>query len=94
MCDERTPMVYVIESALRHGLSEAEVESAWENVFEYVRCRHGKQPPHYMALGSLPGGRTVELVAFSTGFDWYVFHAMTPPTPGFMHEYRENGGTA
>lgn len=85
-------VVYVIESALKHGLSEDDIVSAWENVFEYVRCRHKKMPPHYMALGTLQNGRTVELVAFSTGLDWYVFHAMTPPTAGFMHEYRRNGG--
>lgn len=87
-------MVYVIVSALKHGLSEDEVISAWENVFECVRCRHDRTPPHYMGLGMLANGMAVELIAFSTGFGWYVFHAMTPPTAGFMHEYRQNGGTA
>lgn len=87
-------MVYVIESALKHGLSEGEVVSAWENVFEYVRCRQDRMPPHYMGLSTLANGTTVELIAFSTGLDWYVFHAMTPPTQGFLHEYRQNGGAA
>lgn len=79
-------------AALRHGLTTDEVVHAWDNAFEYVRCRYEKIPPHYMALGSLPDGRTCELVAFSDGFDWYVFHAVAPVTQGFMHEYRRAGG--
>lgn len=83
-------MVVVEPSALRHGLSEADVAEAWEGVFEYIRCKDGKLPPHYMALGSLADGRTVELVAYSDGLDWHVFHAMTPPQAGFMHEFKTN----
>lgn len=45
-------------------------------------------PPHYLGLGVLPDGRVVELVALSDGYDWYIFHAMCPPTRGFMHEYK------
>lgn len=85
-------MIYVTESSLKHGFTEAEIIAAWNNVFEYRRVRSDKHPPHYMALGFLPDGRTVELIAYSTGLDWVIFHAMTPPTPGFMHEYRMNGG--
>lgn len=81
-------MTYVTDSALRHGFTEEEVRRAWDNVFEYVRIRHDKQPPHYMGLSSV-GGRTVELIALSTGTDWVVFHAMTPPTRGFMAEYEK-----
>lgn len=84
-------MVYTTESARRHGFSDEEVVSAWNSTFEYRRVREGKQPPHYMALGTLPDGRTAELVAYSSGLDWVVFHCFTPPTPGFMHEYREAG---
>lgn len=85
-------MVYVTESALKHGFEDEDIRIAWGNVFEYRRVRHDKHPPHYMALGVLPDGRTVEMIAYSTGLDWVVFHAKTPPTAGFMHEYGMNGG--
>lgn len=86
---ERNPELIRVEpSALKHGLTEDEVIYAWGNLLEYRRCKRDKYPPHYLALGMLPNGRTVEMVAFSTGFEWVVFHAMTPPTPGFMHEYK------
>lgn len=85
-------MVRLTESALRHGLTEAEVAYAWEHAFEHVRVRAEKQPPHYMALGPLPNGRTAEMVGLSVGLDWVVFHAMVPPTPGFMHEYELERG--
>ena len=57
-----------------------------------VRIRHDKQPPHYMMIGILQNGKTVELIAFSDGLDWYVFHAKTPLTAGFKKEFKENGG--
>lgn len=83
--------VHVLGSALKHGLTEDEIRHAWENVFEYARYKSDKQPPHYMALGTLANGSTVELIAFSTGFDWYIFHALTPPTIGFMSLYKNAG---
>ena len=87
-------MLQIIDSALRHGLSEDEIRSAWETVImdSIVRIRHDKQPPHYMMIGILQNGKTVELIAFSDGLDWYVFHAKTPLTAGFKKEFKENGG--
>ena len=87
-------MLQIIDSALRHGLSEDEIRSAWESVImdSIVRIRHDKQPPHYMMIGILQNGKTVELIAFSDGLDWYVFHAKTPLTAGFKKEFKENGG--
>lgn len=82
-------MTYVFDTALKHGLKEEEVVYAWENAIEHVRCRYEKQPPHYMAIGTLPNGNPCELIGYSDGFDWYVFHAMGELTPGFMHEYEE-----
>ena len=80
--------VYTTASARKHGLTDEEVEYAWKNVFEYRRVRQDKQPPHYMSIGTLPDGRTAEMVAYSTGLDWVVFHCMTPVTPGFLKEFR------
>lgn len=49
-------------------------------------------PPHYMMLGTAPTGETVELIAFTDGFDWFLFHAMPATSRSFAHEYRMNGG--
>lgn len=82
-------MIEVEDSALKHGLVEDEVRHAWNHLLEYVRYKDGKLPPHYLGLGILPDGKTAELAAYSDGLDWHVFHAMTPPTKGFMHEFRK-----
>ena len=87
-------VLQIIDSALRHGLTEEDIRSAWNAVIEdsIVQIRHDKQPPHYMMIGILPNGATVELIAFSDGLDWYVFHAKTPLTASFKKEFKENGG--
>ena len=87
-------MLHIIDSALRHGLTEEELRSAWNAVIEdsIVHVRHDKQPSHYMMIGILPNGATVEMIAFSDGLDWYLFHAKTPLTAGFKKEFKENGG--
>lgn len=86
--------IKVLPSALRHGLGEGEIKHAWLCMrwCDPIRIRHEKQPPHYMAIGFLPDGRTIEMVAFSDGIDWFVFHAMAPVAPSFRSEYLENGG--
>ena len=79
-----TPVITVLPSALKHGLTTAEVEYAWRNVFEFQRTKGDKMPPHYKALGVLPNGKAAELIAFSTSVEWFVFHAMSPVRQGFM----------
>ena len=87
-------VLQIIDSSLRHGLTEEDIRSAWNAVIEdsIVQIRHDKQPPHYMMIGILPNGATVELIAFSDGLDWYVFHTKTPLTASFKKEFKENGG--
>lgn len=87
-------MLNIVDSALRHGFSERELRRIWDTVPEesVVRVRHAKQPPHYMMVGFTESGRQVELIAYTDGFDWWLFHALTPPTPGFKKEYIKSGG--
>lgn len=86
-------MLNILDSALKHGFSEDELRRIWDTVPEesVVRVRHAKQPPHYMMVGFTENGKPVELIAFTDGFDWWLFHALTPITPGFRKEYVENG---
>ena len=92
MNDEGAGVVIVLESAVKHGFTEEQIKAAWESSDgTWVRVREGKLPPHYMAIGFI-GNKEVEMIAFSTGFDYYVFHANSPLSASFKKEYRENGG--
>ena len=88
-------MLNIVDSALKHGFSEEELWRVWETVPEksVVRVRHSKQPPHYMMVGYTKRGQQVELIAYTDGIDWWLFHAHTPITRGFKKEYIEGGGT-
>ena len=84
-------MVVVLESAMKHGMSEDDVRTAWENVQEYRTLTERGWPPHYMAVGFLSNGKSVELIAYSEGLDWFVFHAMSPVTGNFKRLYEKGG---
>lgn len=45
-----------------------------------------------MMVGFTPTGGQVVLIAYNDGFDWWLFRACTPITPGFRKEYVKNGG--
>lgn len=87
-------MLNIVDSALKHGFTDGELRRIWDTVPEdsVVRVRHSKQPPHYMMVGYTGQGRPVELIAYTDGFDWWLFHAYTPITSGFRREYVRNGG--
>lgn len=92
--DDWVSVLNIIDSALRHGFSDSELREIWETVPEdsVVRVRHSKQPPHYMMVGYTGHGMPVELIAYTDGFDWWLFHACAPVTPGFRREYVRSGG--
>jgi hypothetical protein len=85
--------VRILTHALKHGLCKEDVAYAWESP---LRCRQRNgvnDPALWIAIGTLPDGRMVELVAFqdNTGH-WCVFHAKTPPTTKFITELGLKGG--
>ena len=79
--------VRVLPHALKHGLLEREVEYGWSSPLR-CRRRHGADDPAlWIAIGVLPDGRLVELVAFQDeDAHWCVFHAQSPPTKKFLKE--------
>ena len=92
--DDEEPSIVIYDCALKHGFTEDEIREAWESAVKtqsFVRVGFDKQPPHYMAVGFV-GDRKVELIAFSEGLVWKVFHARLAFTGGFKNEYREGGG--
>ena len=85
--------IVILPHALRHGLSENEIAYAWASP---IRCRQRQskdEPPRWIAIGTLPNGRMVEMVAFeNSAGEWCVFHAKTPPTAKFVAELGLKGG--
>ena len=66
-------------------LTEDDIIVAWEN---YVRMtRREGQDSYYVAVGFDENGRAIEMVAVETiESDWYIYHALTPPTKGVLRE--------
>ncbi|WP_158569802.1 MULTISPECIES: hypothetical protein [unclassified Collinsella] len=54
--------VEIHPNAKKH-LTEKQVLSAWLAVTECIRRESKDEPPRWLAIGWLPGGRSVELVA-------------------------------
>lgn len=79
--------VRVLDNALKHGLTRHEVEYAWSSP---VRCRARfgtDDPTLWIAVGTLPDGRSAELIAFQDAAGtWCVFHANVPPKKKFLRE--------
>ena len=84
-------MVDVTESALKHGFSEAEIKTAWMAAQGSWRMvRRNKWPAHYMAFGRIDN-RDVEMITYSTGNGFVVFHVKSPVGSKFKKEYDGNG---
>lgn len=77
-------MVTVHPNALKHGLTEQEVEAAWENyVVGAVRVPGEVE----VRIGVDPSGRDVEMVgSLIQDSGWLVYHAMRPPTKKVRRE--------
>ncbi|MDE8703310.1 hypothetical protein PZH32_10110 [Adlercreutzia equolifaciens] len=73
----------------RHpDLSEADVLSAWENMISFLP-RLESSPMRYIAIGSDPRGRLIEMVAQkASDGTWVIFHAMTPPSKKTLIELK------
>jgi len=71
--------------ATKH-LSEESVRQAWESVSICIRRESDGEPPRWLAIGWLPNGRDVEMVAVETVDGWLIIHAMSPVQPKFARE--------
>lgn len=80
------PDLIVHPHALKHGVSEADVEHAFENAYA-TRTRGGPYPPEYVSVGPDHCGRDIQLVCVwrSEQRRWLVFHAM-PATKKVLRE--------
>jgi hypothetical protein len=67
-------------------LCNQDVLDAWENCIR-SRPRIDKNPDEYIAVGLDRNGRAIEMTAKrSSGGDWLIYHAMTPPSKKTLKE--------
>ena len=82
-------MIFNIQkSATKHGLSEAEIAFAWQNIFESCELHDADEDfDCYISFGTLPNGNVAELLWFyGNNDDVVIFHAITPPTKTLINE--------
>ena len=88
-CNKEVKLIFnILESATKHGLTEADITFAWENIFEGCE-RHDDDDDFdcYVSFGTLPNGNVAELLWFyGNNEDIVIFHAMTPPTKTLINE--------
>lgn len=76
------------KNALKHGLSEQELLSAWYTVQEHIRRESDDEPPRWLMIGWLPDGRDVETIAVCLTDGWMIIHASAPAQKEFKDELR------
>jgi hypothetical protein len=72
-------------NALKH-LAEDEVRHAWRSVTKCIQRESYDEPPRWLAIGWLPNGDAVELIAVETVAGWLIIHAKSPIEPKFSRE--------
>lgn len=77
--------VEVDSHALKHGLTEPEIRYAWENYLRKQR-RSAPDEDRIIAIGATPDGSIVQMVAVVGDAGALIYHAMKPPTKGFLRE--------
>lgn len=60
--------------------------SAWLAVTECIRRESKDESPRWLAIGWLPDGRSVELVAVELVRGWLIIHALSPVQKIFWQE--------
>lgn len=63
-----------------------QVLGAWLAVAECIRRESEDEPPRWLAIGWLPDGRSVELVAVELIRGWLIIHALSPVQKKFWQE--------
>ena len=77
--------VEIHPNAKKH-LTEKQVLCAWSAVTECIRRESEDEPPRWLAIGWLPDGRSVELVAVELIRGWFIIHALSPVQKKYWQE--------
>ena len=75
-----------IHPNVKKHLMEKQVLCAWAAVTECIRRESEDEPPRWLAIGWLPDGRSVELVAVELVRGWLIIHVLSPVQKKFWQE--------
>ncbi len=64
----------VTESALKHGIDEADIDHAWNNAIRWVQYEYDGED-RLLVIGADQHGRMLELVAVPAGLPTRIIHA-------------------
>lgn len=70
----------------RKHLREEQARYAWSTATERIRREAPEEPPRWLAIGWLPDGRSVELIAVELETGWLIIHALSPVQKRFERE--------
>lgn len=77
--------IYIHQNALKHGLTEEEIISAWNN--RTITKNSVDESNRIMTISYSNNGKLLELIATRSYVGEYlIFHAFSPPTKKFMRE--------
>ena len=79
-------MTLEVHPNARKHLTERQVRLAWAAVTECIRREAPDEPPRWLAVGWLPDGRSVELIAVELRTGWLIIHALSPVQRRFAQE--------
>lgn len=81
-------MLRFIPTPKKH-LTEKKVLGAWFAVTECIRRESEDEPPRWLAIGWLPDGRSMELVAVELIRGWLIIHDLSPVQKKFWQEIEQ-----
>lgn len=82
--------VKVLDSALKHGLTEEEVKHAMDNCVCSKAKKNKSGNTVYLCIGILQNGTTCEAMFYiNKFFEHVVFHAMSPARNQFVKDVQE-----
>ena len=79
--------IKILDSALKHELSENEIRHAMENSVCSKSKKNSRGNVIWLCVGILPTGQTCELMFYvNKFFEHVVFHAMSPARNQFVKD--------
>ena len=78
----------IMTRALKHGLTEGQIEHAWRNAVDFIRIDSDTNEGYDIkAIGFDASGRGIEISARAKSFGMIVYHANTPPSARALREF-------
>ena len=77
--------LFIVDHAFKHGLSENDIEHAWDHFVAKQRRRCPRED-EIVVVGPRLNGNLIQLVATERAFGIVIYHAMEPVTGKVLEE--------